>query len=155
MLIVDIPGRERLTLSTLLLDYNGTIAADGRLIPEAAERILKLRENLQVRILTADTFGTVAQECNDLGIEIQTFPRSGAAECKKEIAMNAGPGVVCLGNGFNDIGMFDESDLSIAVIDREGMCAALLMHADVVVTSPADGMDLLIHTDRLRATLRT
>lgn len=155
MLTIDIPGRERLTLNTLLLDYNGTIAADGRLIPEAAARIGKLRESLRILILTADTFGTVAEECRELGVEIQTFPHDGASVCKKEIAMKAGPGVVCLGNGWNDIGMFDEADLSIAVIDREGMCASLLAHADVLVTSPADGMDLLLHTDRLRATLRT
>ena len=60
-----------------------------------------------------------------------------------------------LGNGWNDMEMFKSSDLSIAVIDREGMCAALLAHADVLVTSPVDGLDLLLKPDRLRATLRT
>lgn len=32
MLIIEIPGRELLTLSHLVLDYNGTIAEDGEII---------------------------------------------------------------------------------------------------------------------------
>ena len=60
-----------------------------------------------------------------------------------------------LGNGFNDIQMFDAAQLSIAVLEREGMCAALLSHASVVVRSIEDGLDLLLKPDRLRATLRS
>ena len=39
MLTIDIPGRDRLELHTLLLDYNGTIAADGAVLPEVLPRI--------------------------------------------------------------------------------------------------------------------
>ena len=155
MLKIDIPGRGELMLTTLLLDYNGTIAADGKLIPELIPRIQKLSEVLDVMVLTADTYGTVRAECEKHGIQVRTFPRAGAAECKKEIADSFGSGVCSLGNGWNDMEMFKSSDLSIAVIDREGMCAALLAHADVLVTSPVDGLDLLLKPDRLRATLRT
>ena len=59
------------------------------------------------------------------------------------------------GNGFNDIKMFDIAGLSIAVMDKEGVCAALIPHADVLVRSAEEALDLLIYTDRLRATLRT
>ena len=51
--------------------------------------------------------------------------------------------------------MFDLSDLAVAVIEGEGMCAGLLSHADVLVTSACDGLDLLLKPDHLRATLRT
>lgn len=155
MIEIKIPGREPLKISTLLLDYNGTIAKDGELIPELVDRIHVLQKDLKVLVLTADTYGNVRSQCEPKGIEVETFPREGAAECKKEIAEKCSGGVAALGNGFNDIEMFDVADLGIAVIDREGACAALLTHADVVVTSPADGLDLLIKTDRLRATLRT
>ena len=64
-------------------------------------------------------------------------------------------GACAVGNGFNDINMFDEADLSIAVLEGEGMCAALLPHADVMVRSIAEGLDLLLKPDRLRADLRT
>ena len=155
MLQIDIPGKGTLHLHTLLLDYNGTIAADGALIPGIAEKIHTLQKDLRVLVLTADTYGTVTQACGQEQIEVRTFPQAGAAACKAEIASSFAPGVVCLGNGWNDMEMFDASDLAIAVIDREGMCAALLSHADVLVTSPADGLDLLLKPDRLRATLRT
>ena len=45
--------------------------------------------------------------------------------------------------------------LAIAVLEEEGMCASLLLHADVLVKSIADGLDLLLKPDRLRATLRS
>ena len=51
--------------------------------------------------------------------------------------------------------MFDQADLSVAVIEKEGLYAGLLNHADVVTTSILDALDLLLHTDRLRATLRS
>ena len=155
MIEIDIPGRQPLSLTTLLLDYNGTIARDGHLMEEVRGRVLSLADRLDIRILTADTFGTVQAECESLGVTIAVFPREGASVFKKEIAEKAGPGVVCVGNGFNDIGMCDAADLSIAVVSSEGMCGALLSHADVLVTSPADALDLLLYPDRLRATQRT
>ena len=36
MLNIEIPGREPLALRHLVLDYNGTIAVDGKLLPELA-----------------------------------------------------------------------------------------------------------------------
>ena len=86
---------------------------------------------------------------------MKTFPREGAAACKEEIVRGLTGGVACLGNGFNDIQMFDAADLSVAVLEREGMCAALLAHGDVVVNTSVDGLDLLLKPDRLKATLRS
>ena len=60
-----------------------------------------------------------------------------------------------MGNGFNDLLMAEACALSVCVIGREGCCGALLGKSDVVVTSIADGLDLLLKPDRLRATLRT
>ena len=82
MIEIEIPGREKLLLKTLLLDYNGTIAADGILLPALSERIKELRKRLSVKLLTADTYGSVRRQCEALGIEISTFPREGAAGCK-------------------------------------------------------------------------
>ena len=63
--------------------------------------------------------------------------------------------MACLGNGMKDIPMLGGGRLSIALRVREGMCAALLSHASVVVRSIEDGLDLLLKPDRLRATLRS
>ena len=155
MLRFEIPGRDVLEISTLLLDYNGTIARDGQLIPELVDRIKQLQKDLTVLVLTADTYGNVRSQCEPYGIEVRTFPSAGAGRFKAEIAKSFGSGVCSLGNGFNDADMFDASELSIAILDDEGIWAGLLSHADILVKSPMDGLDLLLKKDRLRATLRT
>lgn len=155
MIEIEIPGRELLQIKNVVLDYNGTIAVDGQLSEGVEERISQLKELVQVYVLTADTYGTVRKQCEPLGVTVMTFAREGASACKEEIVKGLEGGTVCLGNGFNDIRMFDAARLSIAVLGGEGMCAALLSHASVVVTSVLDGLDLLLKPDRLRATLRT
>ena len=155
MIQIDIPGRETITIEHLVLDYNGTVAVDGQLIPGVAERLTELKELVEVHVLTADTYGTVRAQCEPIGIHVETFPRAGAAECKLEIVEKLKPNVMCVGNGFNDVPMFGPAALSVAVIEKEGAFAGLISSADVLVTSILDALDLLTKPDRLRATLRT
>lgn len=155
MLKIKIPGREEMVLRHLILDYNGTIAQDGQIIDGIRERLEALQQTLQIYVITADTHGTAAQRCQGLPLEVKTFPTVEVGRIKAEEVKKLGGGVVCIGNGFNDIQMSDAADLSICVIGGEGCCGALIAHCDVVITSILDGLDLLIQTDRLRATLRT
>ncbi len=155
MLKIKIPGREELNLNHLILDYNGTIAEDGLIIESIRLRLARLSEYLSICVITADTHGTAAQRCQELPLRVLTFPTTQVGQIKAEEAKKLSGGVVTIGNGFNDIQMSDAADLSICVIGREGCCGALLSHCDVVVTSIDDALDLLIKTDRLRATLRT
>lgn len=155
MIKIEIPGRETIEIEHVVLDYNGTIALDGQLIAGAAERIRELSKLARVYVLTADTYGTVQAQCAGRGIEVKTFPQANAAERKAEIVRALCGGTACIGNGFNDIKMFDIAELAIAVMDGEGVCAALISHADVLVRSAEEGLDLLLKPDRLRATLRT
>lgn len=154
MLTIEIPGRDPLTLHHLILDYNGTIALDGRLLPGVVPRLEALSRQLSISVITADTHGTAARHCAGLPLEVLTFPTAEVGRLKAEQAQQH-TGVVCIGNGYNDIPMSDVCDLSICVMGREGCCAALLLHADVAVTSIEDALDLLLKPDRLRATLRT
>lgn len=156
MLEIKIPGRPQpLQIQAVALDYNGTIARDGALLEAAIPCIRQLGELVPVYVLTADTYGTVQEQCRDLPVCVKTFPRENAAPYKEEIVRSLGKDVAAVGNGFNDIPMFDASALAIAVIEKEGVCAALLSHADVAVTSPEDALLLLLKPDRLRATLRS
>lgn len=154
-MIIDIPGYHTLHLSTLLLDYNGTIATDG-IIPDSVKvRLCKLAEQFKIIILTADTHGTARNQCEGLPLEIHTFPTGNAADYKAQILEQEGNHhCVCLGNGRNDIKMFQGAALSIAVIDTEGMCSALLNESDICVTSIEDGLDLLLNPKRIIADLR-
>ena len=155
MLTIDIPGRDPLSLQHLILDYNGTIALDGALIEGIAPRLQQLAQQLSVHIITADTHGTAKDRCSGLPAEVLTFPTADVGEIKAQQARALSGGVVCIGNGFNDIQMSDACDLSIAVMGTEGCCCALLQHTDIAVTSILDALDLLLKPARLRATLRT
>ena len=155
MIHMEIPGREPLTLAHAVLDYNGTIAVDGLVLEELKPRLLRLRELVEVHVLTADTYGTVEAQCRPLGLAVHTFPRAGAAACKAGIVRDLSGGAACFGNGFNDIPMFDLAALAVAVLEGEGLCAALVSHAHVLAPTAAAALDLLLKPDRLRATLRT
>ncbi len=155
MINIEIPGRGNLSISYLVMDYNGTIAVDGQLLEGLEERVEKLCKDIEIYVLTADTYGTVKEQCEALNIRVKTFPKEGAGFNKEQIVKELGQGVACIGNGFNDIQMFDKADLSIAVLEKEGMYAGLLSHADILVKSPLDALDLLIKSTRICATLRT
>jgi len=57
MITIDIPGSQKLELEHLVLDYNGTIACDGLLIPGVKDILINLSRSLSIYVLTADTFG--------------------------------------------------------------------------------------------------
>lgn len=154
MIQIDIPGRKPFKIKHLVLDYNGTIAVDGILSAGAAGLLKQLKEVVHIYVLTADTYGTAAKQCEPLGIELKTFPTENAGAAKKQIIEALHGGVCCVGNGFNDIPMCQLADLSIAVLAEEGVCTGLLKYCDVLVTTPVDALNLLLNTDRLRATLR-
>lgn len=154
MLQFEIPGREDIRISHLVLDYNGTIAVDGELIEGIAFRIRTLAGQLQLHVLTADTYGSAAKQLAGLPVELHTFPNNNAAQCKLEIVRSLQGGVCCFGNGYNDIPMFEAADLTVAVLDAEGMCAQLLPASRVLVRDALDAFDLLLRPGRLKAALR-
>ena len=155
MLNIQIPGREELILSHLILDYNGTIAEDGEIIESIRPRLEALAKDLAIYVITADTHGTAAKKCEGLPLQVLTFPTTEVGAIKAQEARKCVGGVITIGNGFNDIQMSNAADLSICVVGKEGCCGALLMHTDVVVTSIEDALDLLLLPSRLRATMRT
>ena len=152
---IEIPGRNALELHHLVLDYNGTIAEDGEVIASIAPRLEELSKDLQIYVITADTHGTAARKCAHLPLEVKTFPTVEVGAIKAREVRQLSGGVVCIGNGFNDIGMCGAADLAICVMGREGCCGALISHCDIVVTSIEDALDLLLRPSRIRATLRT
>ena len=152
---VEIPGYQKLQMRYLILDYNGTIALDGALQKGVAERLQQLSEQLEIYIVTADTHGTVRKLCQQLPVQIHTFPTSEAAEEKRKIVETLGADhCVCIGNGRNDLEMCQIAGLSVAVMGEEGMCGKLGAKADICVRNITDGLDLLLYTKRLIATLR-
>ncbi len=156
MLEIEIPGFKKLVLEHIVLDYNGTMARDGRLLEGVEERLKALGKGLQVHVLTADTFGRVKANLNALPCILEILPPGGQDQGKLSYVRRLGTeNTVCIGNGRNDRLMLHEAALGIAVILEEGAAWAAACAADVVCTSITDALDLLLNPLRLVATLRS
>lgn len=155
MIEIDIPDFGDLQLAHLVLDYNGTIAMDGRLITGVAERLAMLAEMLTVHVVTADTFGGASEQLAELLVTIHLLPPGSQDIAKLHYIEKLGAArMVCIGNGRNDVRMLDAAALGIAVVQREGAATAALLAADVVTTDIVDALDILTNPLRLTATLR-
>ncbi len=154
-ILIDIPGNDTLMLEHLVLDFNGTLAFNGRVIPGVIEAIRTLADRLQVHVITADTFGTVQTELVGSGCRIELLPGGRQDQGKLSFIERLGcDRVVAIGNGRNDALMLKAAAIGIGVIQQEGAWSGTVLAADVVCTDIVDALDLLIHTDRIRATLR-
>ena len=85
MIELQIPGYGKLSLRRLLLDYNGTLAKDGALLPGVRERLDRLGKRLEIHVVTADTFGSVAREMEGTSVEIQVLESDDHTAEKREI----------------------------------------------------------------------
>lgn len=155
MILYQIPGRKDIEIENIVFDYNGTIAVNGKLINGVSKLINELSNQVNIYILTADTYGTVEKECLDINGNLLTFPKENAGESKRDIVRNLdGKKTLCLGNGFNDIPMFEEAALSIAIIEGEGASGKLISKADIVVRDIIDGINIVLNRNMVKATLR-
>jgi soluble P-type ATPase len=153
---INIPGFKHLKLAHLVLDYNGTLAVDGSLLPGVQESLQGLAAEVRIHVITADTFGEVRATVSDLPCKLHILPQESQAEAKRDYVLGLdADGTVCIGNGRNDRLMLAEAALGIAVILGEGASGACIAAADVVCRDINDALDLLRHPLRLTATLRS
>ena len=156
MIEINIPGFRRLQLEHLVLDFNGTLATDGKLLSGVAEALTSLSGSLQVHVITADTFGIAGSQLNGLQVGLNILLLEDQAQAKYEYVNGLGPEkVAAIGNGRNDRKMLQAAAVGIALVQREGGAADTISSADVVCTSIIDAFDLLRHPKRLIATLRS
>lgn len=153
MIAIEIPGSRTLQIDHVVLDVNGTIATDGVLLPGVKERLDRLREQVTVHLLTADTHGKQAEIDAALGLTA-TIIQHGTTEKGAYVLTLGADNVAVMGNGANDAAMFNAAALRVGVLGAEGMAAALIGVSDVLVRDINDGLDLLLNPARLRATLR-
>ncbi len=156
MLQLEIPGHGPLILKQLVLDYNGTLALDGQLRDGVAALLRTLSETLELYVITADTFGSVAEALRGLPLELirPQYPSALMGEEKRRLIERLGDQVVAIGNGANDAAMLNTARLGIAVLEAEGLATPCLKAADILCPSIHRALELLINPDRLKATLR-
>jgi soluble P-type ATPase len=152
-LTVEVPGEPVRRLEYLLLDVNGTLTDRSALLPGVVERIAALQQMLEVRLLTADTYGTLADVRAALGgIEAQ---RVTDGQQKAAVAQGLGAAAcAAIGNGANDEPMLHTVALGVAVLGPEGASPRTLLAADLVCPSILVALDLLRDPRALAATLR-
>ncbi len=156
MIEIEIPGYKKVQLEHIVLDYNGTMAIDGILIPGVEERLQALSKKIQVHIITADTFGRVKSEVSNIPCTLSIMPKENQDTGKlKYIYQYGAEKTVCVGNGRNDRLMLKGAVIGIALIQQEGASGATLQAADVVCQDILSALDLLTNPLRLVATLRS
>jgi len=156
MIEIKVPGYGQLHISHLVLDYNGTLARDGKLIDGVRERLTRLAGGLEIHVLTADTFGSVAGELSGVPCSVSVIPVDDQAGAKAGYLRKLGADkAVAIGNGRNDRMMLKEAALGIATVQTEGASLEAVLAADIASLSIVDALDLLIHPLRLTATLRS
>lgn len=156
MIEIEIPGYRHLKLRHLVLDYNGTLAVDGRLLPGVKECLEPLADKLEVHVLTADTFGTAGAGLQGVTCKFSVIPQGNQHVAKLEYVKRLGlDSAVCIGNGRNDRLMLREAALGIAVILEEGVAFDALTDADIACNGIESALKLLLNPLRLVATLRS
>ena len=155
MWLLDIPGWKKLEIRFLVFDYNGTLAVDGKLLPEPATKLKQLAGIFEIHVVTADTFGLAAEQLKGLPCTLKILPKENQAEAKQAYVQALGAAkVAAIGNGRNDRLMLKAASLGIALVQAEGAAVATVNNADVVCTQAVDALDLFLNPQRLTATLR-
>ena len=135
-----------------MLDLNGTLTNRGTLIEGVAERLARLDARMEVHVLSADTFGTLAAVTADLGARVHAVATG--EEKARHVAELGAEECAAIGNGANDAAMLEAAALGVAVVGPEGAAASAVRSADVVCASILDALDLLLDERTLIATLR-
>jgi len=155
MMEIDIPGYRRYRFRHLVLDVNGTLALDGRLIDGVRELLAELGSRLEIHMITADTHGKQETIDRQLHGRAAIIPERMQAEAKLDFIVGLGAdSVVAVGNGANDAPMLERAALGIAVAGPECAAALTLQKADVVAPDIRAALELLLYPKRLIATLR-
>lgn len=155
MIELTIPGRGNFKIYNLVLDVNGTIAVDGNLIPGVIEKISRLKDRLDIWMVTANTHGSQNKIELLLGIHSHVIQKGNEIEQKKEFIRNLGPeSVIAIGQGANDIGMLELAKIGICVNSLEGTYSKTMFAADIVTPDILTTLELIENPHRLVATLR-
>jgi P-type E1-E2 ATPase len=155
MIEVEVPGWITYRFQHLVLDVNGTIAKDGKLLQGVRELLAELRTRINVHLITADTHGNQDSLDQSLGLTAVRIPVQNQAKAKLDYIKQLGADtVVAVGNGANDASMLEGAALGIAIIGPEGSAVEALLKATIAVFDIQTALELLLFPKRLKATLR-
>jgi len=152
---INIPGTGTLDIKNILLDYNGTLAVDGILIPGVKDLLNELSGQFGIHVITADTFGSAEAELNGIKCTFTRLNPENQSEAKLQYLIECGKdNTASIGNGKNDRYMLKESILGIAVVQGEGAFTETLIMSDIVCSTILTALEFFRKPKRLVATMR-
>lgn len=155
MINITIPGRGTYTIEHLVLDLNGTIALDGKIIQSVKEKVITLSKEVDVMVVTADTNKNAERLLRNLPVSLLKIQENRENEQKARLVLEKGKHTtISIGNGCNDVSMLKESTIGICIVGREGASSEAMMASDLVVPTINDALDILLKSHRLKASLR-
>lgn len=156
MIEVSVPGFGDLRLQHLVLDYNGTLALDGKPLRGIGAALREVSRLLTVHVVTGNTYGTAVEDLDSLPVLLTLLPAEGQAAAKLDYVSRLGrASCACIGNGRNDRLMLRAAGLGICVLPQEGAAAEALAAAHLVFPTILDALTAFGRPQRLVAALRS
>lgn len=154
MISIQRPGQAALEIDTLLIDLEGTLAADGRIHPKAKDKINLLSKRVKIYLLLKDRREKIEERLRKVKAERIYLEAGGSTQGKLDLLRKLVPErTAAIGNGVDDALLFEEAGFAICVIGKEGASGEALKRADLVVTDILNGLDFLLKPLRQEATL--
>jgi len=156
---IKIPGFGDRVIRTVISDYTGTLSLHGKLTPGVKPRLLRLQKVVDVKIVTADTYGTARKQLKGIVEPHFLTRKSGQDKEKRDFAKKFDlRHVAAFGNGNNDRLLLravkNAGGIAIAVDNGEGCALDALLAANIFIFGAARALDLLLNTNAIKATLR-
>lgn len=154
MILLQRPGQPNIEIECLLIDYEGSLAIDGRVHPKVKDKINLLSKRLKIYIFVKGEKEKVEERLRNVKANIVFLQEGQATVAKLELLKKVGPErTVAIGNGVDDVSLLEEAIFSIGVIGKEGASGEALKKADLVVTDVINGLDFLLKPLRQKTTL--
>jgi soluble P-type ATPase len=154
MISIQRPGMESLDIHFVLIDFEGTLAMDGRVHPKAKDKVNLLSKRVTITILTKSNREKVEETLRKMRAEILYVTEGDSSQQKLNALQRLGAHqTAVIGNGLDDVRILEQAGLGMCVIGKEGASAEAMAKADLVVTHVLDALDFLLKPLRQRAML--
>jgi soluble P-type ATPase len=154
MISIPRPGLEPIEIDFILIDFDGTLASDGRIHPKAKDRLNLLSKKTRVVVLAKGEKERVEGALNRVKAELAFVPEGAASQAKLDLLRQLGPTRgVAIGNGVEDAPFIEEAALGICILGKEGTAVSVLSKADLVFTDIVHALEFLLKPLRQKATL--
>jgi soluble P-type ATPase len=154
MISIQRPGQPPIDIEYLLIDYEGTLASDGRVHPKAKDKINLLSKRVKIYILVKSEKERVEETLRRVKADLFYVTEGEASKQKLDLLLNLGaPRTVVIGNGVDDLPIMEEAGLCLCAIGKEGTSSEIIERADIVFIHILDALDFLLKPLRQKATL--